>query len=86
MSGTRKTSLYAISMSDMIASSSICLLSKDESTKSWLWYKRLSHLNFKTMTELARPKLVDGFPRFRYAKDHLCPACEQGKITRAHFP
>jgi hypothetical protein len=86
MSGSRATSLYTISMSDMIASSPICLLSKAESTKSWLWHKRLSYLNFKTMTELACHKLVDGLPRFRYAKDHLCPACEQGKSTRAHFP
>ena len=38
------------------------------------------------MTDLARHKLVDGFLRFRFTKDHLCPACEQGKSTRAHFP
>jgi transposase InsO family protein len=86
MSGSRGSNLYTISMSDMIASSPICLLSKAEFTKSWLWHKRLSHLNFKTMTDLARHKLVDGFPRFRFTKDHLCPACEQGKSTRAHFP
>ena len=85
MSGTRSNSLNTISMSDMIASSPICLLSKAESTKSWLWHKRMSHLNFKTMTDLARHKLVEGLPRFRYAKDHLCPACEQGKSKRAHF-
>jgi hypothetical protein len=86
MLGKRGTNLYTISMSDMISSSPICLLSKAEMTKSWLWYKRISHLNFKTMTEIAHHKLVDGFPRFRYAKDHLCPACDQGKSTRAHFP
>ena len=80
MSGSRGSNLYTISMSDMIATSPICLLSKAESTKSWLWHKRLSHLNFRTMTDLARFKLVDGFPRFRFTKDHLCPACEQGKV------
>ena len=48
MSGSRGSNLYTISMSDMIATSPICLLSKAESTKSWLWHKRLSHLNFKT--------------------------------------
>jgi hypothetical protein len=56
MTGSRGSNLYTISMSDMIASSPICLLSKAESTKSWLWHKRLSHLNFKTMTDLARYK------------------------------
>ena len=75
MKGSRSTNLYSISMSDMIASSPICLLSKASSTKSWLWHKRLSHLNFHTMTDLARKKLVDGLPKFRFVKDHLCPTC-----------
>ena len=86
MSGSRNSSLYTISMQDMVASSPICLLSKATSTKSWLWHRRLSHLNFQTITNLARHKLVEGLPRFRYSKDHLCSACEQGKSTRAHFP
>lgn len=64
MSGTRGTSLYTISMSDMIASSPICLFFKAHSTKSCLWHKQLSHLNFKTMTELICHKLVDGLRRF----------------------
>lgn len=85
MSGKRAKGLYTISLSDMIATSPICLLSKATSTKSWLWHKRMSHLNFKTMTDLARHKHVEGLPRFRYSKDHLCPACEQGKSKRAHF-
>ena len=86
MKGTRSTNLYSISMEDMIASSPICLLSKASSTKSWLWHKRLSHLSFHTMTDLARRKLVDGLPKLRFVKDHLCPDCEQGKSHRAHFP
>jgi hypothetical protein len=86
MSGSRGSNLYTISMLDMIATSPICLLSKAELTKSWLLHKRLSHLNFKTMTDLAHHKLLDGFPRFRFTKYHLCSACEQGKSTRAHFP
>ena len=30
----------------MLKSSPICLLSKASKTKSWLWHRRLSHLNF----------------------------------------
>ena len=86
MKGTRSTNLYSISMADMVASSPICLLSKASETQSWLWHKRLSHLNFHTMTDLARRKLVDGLPKFRFVKNHLCSACEQGKSHRAHFP
>nr|GEY02174.1 integrase, catalytic region, zinc finger, CCHC-type, peptidase aspartic, catalytic [Tanacetum cinerariifolium] len=43
--GARESNLYTISISDMAASSPVCLLSKATSTKSWLWHRRLSHLN-----------------------------------------
>ncbi|GJS45059.1 hypothetical protein Tco_0595180 [Tanacetum coccineum] len=48
-SGSRGSNLYTISMADMIKSSPICLLSKALKTKSWLWHRRLSHLNFGTI-------------------------------------
>nr|GEW34807.1 zinc knuckle CX2CX4HX4C [Tanacetum cinerariifolium] len=45
LSGSRYTHLYTISFYDMLKTSSICLLSKASKTKSWLWNRRLSHLN-----------------------------------------
>nr|GFC86160.1 putative ribonuclease H-like domain-containing protein [Tanacetum cinerariifolium] len=42
----------------MMASSPICLLSKASKTKSWLWHRRLSHLNFEAINHLARQGLV----------------------------
>nr|GFB50389.1 hypothetical protein [Tanacetum cinerariifolium] len=42
----------------MMASSPICLLSKASKTKSWLWHRRLSHLNFGAINDLARQGLV----------------------------
>ncbi|GJV27180.1 reverse transcriptase domain-containing protein [Tanacetum coccineum] len=44
--GSRDTNLYIISLDDMLKTSLICLLSKASNTKSWLWHRRLSHLNF----------------------------------------
>ncbi|GKE85121.1 retrovirus-related pol polyprotein from transposon TNT 1-94 [Tanacetum coccineum] len=44
--GSRDTNLYTISLDDMLKTSSICLLSKASKTKSWLWHRRLSHINF----------------------------------------
>ncbi|GKD07878.1 retrovirus-related pol polyprotein from transposon TNT 1-94, partial [Tanacetum coccineum] len=44
--GSRDTNLYTISLDDMLKTSPICLLSKASKTKSWLWHRRLSHLNF----------------------------------------
>ncbi|GJV97364.1 retrovirus-related pol polyprotein from transposon TNT 1-94 [Tanacetum coccineum] len=45
---SRDTNLYTISLDDMLKSSLICLLSKASKTKSWLWHRRLSHLNFES--------------------------------------
>ncbi|GJV79319.1 retrovirus-related pol polyprotein from transposon TNT 1-94 [Tanacetum coccineum] len=70
----------------MAASSPICLMSKATSTKSWLWHRRLSHLNFGTINQLPSNDLVDGLPKFKYNKDHLCSACEQGKSKKASLP
>ncbi|GJV05288.1 retrovirus-related pol polyprotein from transposon TNT 1-94 [Tanacetum coccineum] len=49
LTGSRGTNLYTLSLRDMITSSPICLLSKDIKTKSWLWHRRLSHLNYVLM-------------------------------------
>ncbi|GJR58670.1 integrase, catalytic region, zinc finger, CCHC-type containing protein [Tanacetum coccineum] len=59
--GGRDWNLYTISISDMSASSPICLMSKATLTKSWLWHRRLSHLNFGTINDLTKLDLVDGF-------------------------
>ncbi|GKA38620.1 retrovirus-related pol polyprotein from transposon TNT 1-94 [Tanacetum coccineum] len=75
----RKSNLYTISISDMAAFSPVCLLSKSTSSKSWLWHRRLSHLNVGTINDLTKNDLVDGLPKFKYSKDHTCSACEQGK-------
>ncbi|GJU39585.1 gag-pol polyprotein [Tanacetum coccineum] len=56
------------------------------STKSWLWHRRLSHLNFGTINDLTKHELVDGLPKFKYGKDHLCSACERGKSKKASHP
>ncbi|GJU26960.1 retrovirus-related pol polyprotein from transposon TNT 1-94 [Tanacetum coccineum] len=58
LTGSRGNNLYTLSLGDMMASSPICLLSKASKTKSWLWHRRLSHLNFGAINHLARHGLV----------------------------
>ncbi|GKE86352.1 retrovirus-related pol polyprotein from transposon TNT 1-94, partial [Tanacetum coccineum] len=58
--GSRETNLYTLSIGDMIVSSPICLLSKALKTKSWLWHRRLSHLNFGAINHLAKNGLGRG--------------------------
>nr|GEV12959.1 integrase, catalytic region, zinc finger, CCHC-type, peptidase aspartic, catalytic [Tanacetum cinerariifolium] len=48
-------------------------------TKSLLWHRRLSHLNFGAINHLARQGLVRGLPKLKFEKDHLCSACAMGK-------
>ncbi|GJT70796.1 retrovirus-related pol polyprotein from transposon TNT 1-94 [Tanacetum coccineum] len=58
LTGDRESNLYTISISDMAASSPVCLILD----------------------------LVDGLPKFKYVKDHLCSACERGKGKKASHP
>ncbi|GJX88218.1 retrovirus-related pol polyprotein from transposon TNT 1-94 [Tanacetum coccineum] len=82
LTGSRGNNLYTLSLGDMMASSPICLLSKASKTKSWLWHRRLSHLNFGAINHLARHGLVRGLPKLKFEKDHLCSACAIGKSKK----
>nr|GEV07058.1 retrovirus-related Pol polyprotein from transposon TNT 1-94 [Tanacetum cinerariifolium] len=87
LTGSRGNNLYTLSLGDMMASSPIYLLSKATKTKSWLWHRRLSHLNFGAINHLARQGLVRGLPKLKFEKDHLCLACEMGKSKKkSHKP
>nr|GEW32270.1 retrovirus-related Pol polyprotein from transposon TNT 1-94 [Tanacetum cinerariifolium] len=86
LKGNRSTNLYTINLYDMASASPICLMARATPTKSWLWHQRLSHLNFDTINDLAKNDLVSGLPKFKYAKEHLCPSCKQGKSKRASHP
>ncbi|GJR19251.1 retrovirus-related pol polyprotein from transposon TNT 1-94 [Tanacetum coccineum] len=60
LTGSRGNNLYTLSLGDMMASSPICILSKASKTKSWLWHRRLSHLNFgKSKKKPHKPKFED---------------------------
>ncbi|GJV71004.1 retrovirus-related pol polyprotein from transposon TNT 1-94 [Tanacetum coccineum] len=82
LTGSRGNNLYTLSLGDMMASSPICLLSKASKTKSWLWHRRLSHLNFSAINHLARHGLVRGLPKLKFEKDHLYSACTMGKSKK----
>ncbi|GJV10539.1 retrovirus-related pol polyprotein from transposon TNT 1-94 [Tanacetum coccineum] len=66
--GSRGTNLYTLSIGDMMKSSPIYLLSKASKTKSWLWHRCLSHLNFGTINQLAKQGLVRGLPKMKFER------------------
>ncbi|KAI3697732.1 hypothetical protein L6452_30829 [Arctium lappa] len=84
LSGYRRENVYVIDM-DSTITENVCFLSKASSDVNWLWHKRLSHLNFKTLNSLSSKELVSGLPQHSYAKESLCSACEKGKQTKASF-
>nr|GEV92132.1 integrase, catalytic region, zinc finger, CCHC-type, peptidase aspartic, catalytic [Tanacetum cinerariifolium] len=72
LKGSWGSNLYTISVEDMMKSSPICLLSKASKNKSWVWHRRLNHLNFDTINDLAR-------------KDLICPKVPGQKLIDAPF-
>nr|GEY89517.1 integrase, catalytic region, zinc finger, CCHC-type, peptidase aspartic, catalytic [Tanacetum cinerariifolium] len=87
LTGSLGNNLYTMSLGDMMASSPIRLLSKASKTNTWLWHRRLSHLNFGVINHLARQGLVRGLPKLKFEKDHICSACAMGKSNKkSHKP
>ncbi|KAJ9566903.1 hypothetical protein OSB04_002869 [Centaurea solstitialis] len=83
LTGVRQADIYIINMNT--STDNLCFVSRASTDTNWLWHKRLSHLNFKTLNQLYINNLVVGLPDFRYTKVSLCSACEKGKQTRASF-
>ncbi|GJT28759.1 retrovirus-related pol polyprotein from transposon TNT 1-94 [Tanacetum coccineum] len=56
-------------------------------TKSWLWHRQLSYLNFDTLNQLAKQGLVRDLRKPKFKKDHLCLACSLWKSKKhSHKP
>nr|GEW13443.1 integrase, catalytic region, zinc finger, CCHC-type, peptidase aspartic, catalytic [Tanacetum cinerariifolium] len=80
--GSRGSNLYTISVEVMMKSSPISWLSKASKNKSWLWHRRLNHLNFGTINDLARKDLVRDSSKdstterhCQKTKPHACRGC-----------
>ncbi|GJS50923.1 retrovirus-related pol polyprotein from transposon TNT 1-94 [Tanacetum coccineum] len=81
----RRRDVYVIDMSSFNKESNACFLAKASLSINWLRQKRLSHLNFKNINNLAKYNLVSGIPSLTFSKDKNCLACEKGKHHRASF-
>ena len=81
--GYRKDDLYVVDFSagPQLA---VCLLAK--ASECWLWHRRLGHAGMRNLHTLAKKKHVIGIEGVKFKKDHLCGACEAGKMTRAKHP
>ncbi|GKD75705.1 retrovirus-related pol polyprotein from transposon TNT 1-94, partial [Tanacetum coccineum] len=77
--------VYVIDMSSFNKESNACLFAKASPSVNWLWHKRLSHLNFKKINNLAKHNLVSGLSSLTFSKDKNCLACEKEKHHKASF-
>nr|GFC40629.1 hypothetical protein [Tanacetum cinerariifolium] len=72
-------------LEDSTSSTSLCLMAKATPTQTWLWHRRLSHLNFDSINLLSKKDIVIGLPKLKYVKDQLCSSCELSKEKRSSF-
>ncbi|GJR36550.1 retrovirus-related pol polyprotein from transposon TNT 1-94 [Tanacetum coccineum] len=82
LTGSRGTDLYSITLQDSTTPNPICLMAKATSSQAWLWHRRLSHLNFDTINLLSKNNIVNGLPKLKFVKDHLCSSCELRKAKK----
>nr|GEZ54425.1 retrovirus-related Pol polyprotein from transposon TNT 1-94 [Tanacetum cinerariifolium] len=83
MIAPRVRDIYILDMTSSAQES--CFIAQASENLNWLWYKRLAHLNFKTINKLAKQNLVIGLPSIVYSKDKPCSLCEKGKHHRSSF-
>nr|GEZ74138.1 retrovirus-related Pol polyprotein from transposon TNT 1-94 [Tanacetum cinerariifolium] len=83
--GNRESDLYTNSLQESTSSTRLCLMAKASPTQTWLWHRRLSHLNFDYINLLSKKDVVIGLPKLKYVKDQLCFSCELGRAKRSSF-
>ncbi|GJR89370.1 putative ribonuclease H-like domain-containing protein [Tanacetum coccineum] len=80
----RKVNMYSVDLKNVVSQGGLtCLFAKVTLDKSNLWYRRLRHVNFKTMNKLVRENLVRGLPSNFFENDQTYVACQKGKQYRA---
>ncbi|GKA78027.1 retrovirus-related pol polyprotein from transposon TNT 1-94 [Tanacetum coccineum] len=84
LAGSYGIDLYSITLQDSTTPNPICLMAKATSSQAWLWHRRLSHLNFDPINLLSKNNIVNGLPKLKFIKDHMCSSCELGKAKRSH--
>ena len=83
LQGVRKRNLFIADLDSASEGDLKCFYSKASAEDSWLWHKKLSHLNFKTINSLVKRELVRGLPLKEFCPEGLCEACEKGKSKKA---
>jgi transposase InsO family protein len=60
-----------------------CFLGKED--ESWLWHRRMGHMNFDNLFKVNKRELVREMPQITKPTNTLCKHCQQGKQTKTRF-
>ena len=80
--GYRNENVYTIDISKYKGHNRCFSSMHDE---SWLWHRRLRHVNMNLITQLNKNELVRGLPKISFEKDKVCEACQMGKQIKTSF-
>ncbi len=81
--GKRVDNVYMVDIESSSSKFAKCLMTKEEDT--WLWHRRMAHINMNHLNKLVSHELVLGVPKLKFEKNAICDACQKGKQTRASF-
>lgn len=81
--GLGVNNIYMLNLNDISLISIKCLVTM--SKYSWLWYRRLTHVNFNLLNKVISKDLVNGLLKIKISKNHLCGACQTGKQKKSLF-
>jgi hypothetical protein len=60
-----------------------CFLGKEN--ESWIWHKRMGHMNFDNLVKISRKEAVREMPKISKPTNTMCKHCLHGKKTRIEF-
>nr|GEX39341.1 hypothetical protein [Tanacetum cinerariifolium] len=80
----RENNMYNVNLNNIVPSEDLtCLFAKVIVDESYLWHRRLGHINFKTINKLVKGILVRGLPIKIFENNNTCVSCKKGKQHRA---
>ena len=81
--GHVENELYVVDFGKVTTTSAICLFGKAD--VSWLWHRRLAHVNMRTLQSLHKGGHILGLKEnVSFAKDRICRPCIEGKMHDMH--
>lgn len=76
----RDMNTYIVNL-NKIPSNDVCLISNEE--KSWISYRRITHIHMEHLNKLSHKDLAIGFPNMHFEKSQLYDACRKAKKVRS---